>query len=71
MMIELLLTYDLRGKEELRKWRPGRRTPCKPIKALAERRGYICLYETEIYGFVMMRLEVIHGHMPRYEVKVS
>lgn len=27
--IELLSTYDLRGKEELRKWRPNRRTPCE------------------------------------------
>ena len=69
--VELLSTYDLRGKEELRKWRPGRRTPYEPIKALAERRGYICLYETETYDFVTTRLEAIHGHIPRHGVKAS
>lgn len=69
--VELLSTYDLRGKEELRKWRPGRRTPCEPIEALAEHPGYICLCETETCDFVTTRLEAMHGHMPRHGVKAS
>ena len=41
--VELLSTFDLRGKDELQRWRPSRRAPCLAIQSLQEYAGYICM----------------------------
>lgn len=69
--VELLSTYTLRGKEELQRWRPSRRTPCERIEALAHYAGYICLCDPAVCDFATTRLEAMHGHMARHAVKPS
>lgn len=69
--IGLLSTYDLRGKEELRQWRPNRRTPCRRIEHLVAYNGYICTSDRETCDFVTTRLDTMYGHMPRHGKRAS
>lgn len=65
-VIELLSTYDLREKEELRRWRPGRRTPCERIIGLSVYAGYLCKCDSEKCDFATRRLATMHDHMPSH-----
>lgn len=64
--IDLLSTYELRGKDELRRCRPDRRVPCKRINGLAVYKGYICLCDSKTCDFVTRRLQAMHDHVPRH-----
>ncbi len=64
--IDLISSYELRGRDELRRRRPDRRAPCKRIPRLATYRGYICLCDTQTCDFVTRRPEAMYGHMPRH-----
>ncbi|KID83861.1 telomere-associated recQ-like helicase [Metarhizium guizhouense ARSEF 977] len=65
--IELLSTYDLRETtEELRQWRPRRRSPCEQITGLKLFNGYICNCDVETCDFVTTRLESMRDHLPRH-----
>ncbi|KAL7940521.1 hypothetical protein V8C42DRAFT_337355 [Trichoderma barbatum] len=45
--VELLSTYNLQEQDELRRWRLGRRTPCRRVDSLTVYAGYICLCDGE------------------------
>ena len=69
--VDMLSGYELRGRQELRQLRPRRRTPCRKIEGLTSYAGYICLCSIAECDFATIRLEAIHGHVPRHRKRAS
>lgn len=65
-VIELLSTYDLRGNEELKRWRPDRRAACERIAGLKVYAGYLCECDSKRCDFATRRLGTMHDHMPSH-----
>lgn len=64
--IDLLSTFDLRAKAELKQRRPDRRVLQKRIEGLELYRGYIYVYASKECDFAITRLRAMHNHMPKH-----
>ncbi|KAG6121307.1 hypothetical protein E4U13_005035 [Claviceps humidiphila] len=59
----LFSSHNLRDSEELRLWRPDRRTPCRPIEGLRTFSGYLCLCDKANCDFATQRLQIMVAHI--------
>ncbi|KAG6205107.1 hypothetical protein E4U50_004837 [Claviceps purpurea] len=64
--VALLLSHDLRDSDEVRRWRPDRRKPCRPIEGLSTFSGYICLCDKANCDFATRRLQLMVTHMAQH-----
>ncbi|KAG6046290.1 hypothetical protein E4U39_001461 [Claviceps sp. Clav50 group G5] len=64
--VALLLSHDLRNRDELRRWKPDRRKPCRPIEGLSTFSGYICLCDKATCDFATRRLQRMMTHMAQH-----
>ncbi|KAG6018558.1 hypothetical protein E4U40_000164, partial [Claviceps sp. LM458 group G5] len=67
-MLSLLSEHKLRDAEELRRWMPDPRTPCRKIEGLATFTGYLCCCNVNEAPctFVTRSLARMEDHMPRH-----
>ena len=67
--IQLLLTLELRGREELTRGRPSRREACKPVDGLERIAGYLCKADEANCDYATARLNKMRDHMPAHSRK--